>query len=398
MDLIKGTIIKEIEERIADGETFIKAKTAEYEKATERYEKMSTDPDRMNDINKEIDILKKLRDKLKADGKGTWENVDNAINDILASVSLIKDAIQGLDEAMKAYSDSFTFEHPDSFELTDRPLGGSEADLSAHLDRLTDIETKFDDIVTAKNQAIKDSNSKVKSNLLNVHDRANQQLDLAGGVLTLADDHVRTLYDAHVEAYQEFLNSKSEYDKIVPALEKYLAGISEDENLVEFKKEEQARKDVINKAKIEVDKKGLKVMLNRTNDDHSNYNEKIVIAKNLLNEEINNTFGSIAPPEDAIIKISKQKAAEEKLGMLDAEAALALTRAHLWSLAEVEEEIKTACSRGLTSIEVHRTLRLPTLKMLVDLGYNISQSDDENKFRLIIDWSHAPSPVDEGLS
>ena len=82
MDLIKGTIIKEIEDRIADGEVFIKVKTAEYEKATDRYEKMSTDPDRMNNINAEIEVLKKYRDKLKADGKETWENVDNAINDI----------------------------------------------------------------------------------------------------------------------------------------------------------------------------------------------------------------------------------------------------------------------------------------------------------------------------
>jgi hypothetical protein len=391
MDLIKGTIIKEIEERIADGETFIKQKTAEYDKATDYYKKVSTDPDRMNNVNAEIEVLKKYRDKLKADGKETWENVDNAINDILASVSLIKNAMQGLDEAMKAYSDSFTFEHPDSFEMTDRPLGGSEADINAHLDRLADILSKFKSIVTVKNQAIKDSNDKVKSNLLSVHEKANQQLDLAGGVGTLADDHVRTLYDAEVEAYQEFLNSKSEYDKIVPALEKYLAGIAEDENLIEFKKEEQARKDVINKAKVEVDKKGLKVMLNRTNDDHSNYNEKIVIAKNLLNEEINNTFGTISEEENNIINISKERAVEEKLGMLTAVSALKLTRAHLWSLAEVEKEIREACSRGITSIEVHRSLRLPTLKMLVDLGYNISQSDDKNKFRIIIDWSHAGS-------
>lgn len=395
MDLISGSIVKEIEERIHDGKYHIQVMTDMFNKATKEYENAFNDTNFDTDINIEIERLRKLRDKLKGDDKATWQNVDNAINDLQASRSIIKDGMQGLDSAMKAYSDSFTFEHPSAYEFTDRPLGGSEADMEAHYQRLNQLEDQHMAIRVVKDQANKDSNDKIYSGLANIHDKAGEELDIAG-TSSDAGSLIRAHYNVRLKAYNEFIMAKDEYDRQIPAIEKYLAGISENENLVEFRKEEQARKDVVNKAKVEVDKKGLKVMLNRSNTDHDDYNEKIVMAKNLLNEEIDNTFGSIAPTENELIKISKVEALKNGLGLLSATDALTLTRAHLWSLAEVEDEIKTACSRGLTSIEVHRTLRLPTLKMLVDLGYNISQSDDENKFRLIIDWSHAPSPVEEG--
>jgi hypothetical protein len=393
MDLISGSIVKEIEERIASGETFIKAVTAAFDKATHEYENVFNDTKYDTDINSEIDNLRKLRDKLKGDNKETWQNVDNAINDLQASRSIIKDGMQGLDEAMAAYSDSFTFEHPNVYEFTDRPLGGTESDIEAHYQRLANIEDQFYSIRTIKDQANKDSNDKIYNSLATIHDKVATELDLAG-TSSIAGSLIREHYNVRLKAYNEFIMGKDEYERQVPVMQKYLAGISENENLKEFRKEEQARKDVVNKAKVEVDKKGLKVMLNRSNTDHDDYNEKIILAKNLLNEEINNTFGTIALEEETIIAASKKKATEEKLGMLDAAAALALTRAHLWSLAEVEKEIREACSRGITSIEVHRSLRLPTLKMLVDLGYNISQSDDKNKFRIIIDWSHAGSGLE----
>ena len=135
MDLISGSIVKEIEERIASGETFIKAVTAAFDKATHEYENVFNDTKYDTDINSEIDNLRKLRDKLKGDNKETWQNVDNAINDLQASRSIIKDGMQGLDEAMAAYSDSFTFEHPNVYEFTDRPLGGTESDIEAHYQR-----------------------------------------------------------------------------------------------------------------------------------------------------------------------------------------------------------------------------------------------------------------------
>ena len=393
MDLINGSIVKQIEERIADGENFIKAVTAAFDKATQESENVFNDTKYDTDIDIEIDKLKAYRDKLKGDSKETWQNVDNAINDLQASRSIIKDGMQGLDEAMKAYSDSFTFEHPNVYEMTDRPLGGTESDMEAHYQRLHQIEDQHAAIRTIKDQANKDSNDKIYSGLANIHDKAANELDIAG-TSSVAGNIIREHYSVRIKAYNEFIMGKDEYERQVPPMQKYLAGISEDENLKEFRKEEQARKDVVNKAKVEVNKKGLKVMLNRSNTDHDDYNEKIVMAKNLLNEEINNTFGTIVEAEVAVIESSKKKATEEKLGMLDAAAALALTRAHLWSLAEVEKEIREACSRGITSIEVHRSLRLPTLKMLVDLGYNISQSDDKNKFRIIIDWSHAGSGLE----